>query len=757
MSGPSSARMASRRLSVTVPTVLVGAGIALTAVLCAGALGCEEMPDARSPEPVRYEASTARPRPAKAKPLDGPDWARFPDAPRDSAPLQVTHDELARALAALKKSGKNDCASEEAAAARKEAVRVALAPVLPLVVRSFGEAQRYTELTVLAPTATHALEAAALPKVDVATALLWLAAEGLDAAVCGDSDDSARWPTAILAWATSPEAIYQTAFATFGRPLVRVTSPPTVDPWASESNAVVEVTRRMLSIGAKASAPIALRGLRLTGAPGVVTVGAVVGSDAGLAGDRNGRVDPGELIDLAVEVRPSGTDRLLSESIVPRTIPPCMAVGWREIVMPEVKPGDSAIVALPRILVSGRCGPRELLELDVVSTATPARATWAVEITTMPVDLRLEPPVLDADLPGHSDEGDAALGLVGGRRLEMRPVARVTPPVEAVVSNAGFALADDAALVQIGPVASFALRPRPDGALLGDDDLDLTPVGARALQEGLEARADTNALARDPSAMWLVFDIDAELPAPPSVAGPTSSADKLAAKLKAAKTLRGRGKPGPLAAPPASRSDGNAASYLARLVPPGKSAASVRPAVVGLLRNRTEAVRSALASPTVIDPPFEPVVGAFAALASHRVLPPIIVHNVYDYLDRHRAARSRDPEARRTSRQILLVAAFLDGLPPDVAKATLERLDLMALDTANPLPVLVAALAPVALAAQLGLATPPPDGPGLQALIADLVAAADAPEAPPGPPPDSYRFRRFSRLAVAKRTSDGGK
>ena len=578
--------------------------------------------------------------------------------------------------------------------------------------------------------------------------------------MCADASDAIRWPSAILAWATSTEAIYQTAFAVFGAPFARVIMPPTADPWESQGRAVAEVARRMLSIGAKPGAPGVLRGLKLSAATGVVAVGAVGGSDSGMAGHNNGRVDPGEVIELAVEVRPAGADGLLSESIVPKSVPSCMAVGWKEIVVPEVKAGESAVVTLPRIVVSGRCGAKELLVLEVASTSSPARATWTVELSLAPTDLRLEPPVVDADMPGHSDDGDPALGILGGRRIELRPVARATGALEAIVTNAAFVLPEDAALVSIGPFSAFGLKPRPDGALLAEDDLDLTPVASKLLRSGLDARSSTNALALDPSAMWLVLDLDAELPAAPAGLAPAAGAtvaDKLTPKAKLMKLLRGKAKPVAVTATPGSRSEGNAGSFLARLVPPGKSAASVRPAVVGLLRSRSEIVRAALVSAALIDPPVPPVVGAFGSLASYRVLAPTVVHNVYDYLDRHQGARLRDPEARRLSRQILLVAAFLEGLPDDVARATLERIDLQALDTATPLPALCAALAPVALASQLGITTPIADGPGLRALVADLTATAEAPEAPPRPPLDSYRFRRFLRVGVARRAGDGEK
>ncbi len=169
-----------------------------------------------------------------------------------------------------------------------------------------------------------------------------------------------------------------------------------------------------------------------------------------------------------------------------------------------------------------------------------------------------------------------------------------------------------------------------------------------------------------------------------------------------------------------------------------------------LVRHRIKQLQEVISDPQTVDPPIDVAARAASQLISLEALAPGTIHEIYDYLDRQHANRSRDPEARRMSRQLILAANLVADVSPAFAAVALKRLDLMSVDTAAPRTALSRALAPVMLAKILGLPDSSATSPAL-ALLGDRVAATASMSAsdPPTTQPIDYALHRWVPIPVA--------
>jgi hypothetical protein len=401
--------------------------------------------------------------------------------------------------------------------------------------------EQHTELEPVAESLSNALEAGRAPRITPPTLMSWLAAQTLAEAMCKepksggsppfDTSDVADAALRMIRFATTPERVYRMAFS-----LAQIEWKATEheNPWKAREEAVAALHSELLtdSVLQKArkgglacafkecaASPLpSLMGLTISSEPGrVVYAPAAEAIDDGDAGNLNGIVDAGEILDLVVPFRPAAPETwLVSESILPGAIPPCMVVPWRELVLPEVW-GDSSDatppkrrVLLPQILVSSRCKSREMLEIVTASSRAANLPSTKLEFRIASESVTLKGMPLEADMPGHSEVAEGLAALLPGKRIEARVVATASAGIKGLfASDAGPWSKAEADLFGLAAPGLAAMSPfRLEGSTWTSvDDLDLAPASRSRFDEVLAQRSRAIALLSDPTTAWMQIEL----------------------------------------------------------------------------------------------------------------------------------------------------------------------------------------------------------------------------------------------------------
>jgi hypothetical protein len=549
--------------------LLVWSGLSLAAwsfVACGGAPKRAAAPEVEPglPQPRRRPPPVARPAPpataelaTRAAFLEFPAWSGVVEGP-----LQPIYDEVYGALTSVA-SRKCEKIDE-----RVLAVAKALAPVNALL----GDRWRHLlderfELKLLEADARVSLGEAGLEGVGTPGLLSWLVAQAVADASCDTSQPfrPAYWTLGAMHLATSGESLYQTAFAAFSLAWRRSSA---LNPWQAiklgaaiyhpwldfdppeERDALGEVLvppRRWPVAMAFPPSP------RSYG-PGSVEVIAAPGrlglartallTDLGDLGGYNQLVDQGEIVALGIALRPTvAGEWLISETVVPVTIPSCMVVPWKRVPAPEIEAAKWEWLRLPGLLVSDRCKDKATLDLQILSSWSPTPTAVRLELHPVAEPLLAKELIVDADGIGQSEEGDASEGITAGRRIELRPVLRGAPGMRVSLTKAKAAIAFDEPLLGLSRFKPFPLRAEAGGDLRGLDDLDLAPSAPTTFQSILEHRSRATPLTAKSDRVWIALTYAAEPIARGAAEEPAAAAAKGQGKAGA------RGRAGTVAKP----------------------------------------------------------------------------------------------------------------------------------------------------------------------------------------------------------------
>ena len=423
------------------------------------------------PPPVPPPRPVAAPVAAPAKdPGPGAErWTKFP-ATRGATSMQDVYAATSASLAEVASWWQAACPPDEDT--RRVKIAEALAPLAGVLfdtwtalVRDRREIASLEQALALQTKETH------VPNVGGDVALAWLLAEGLVPKLCTmPPADLGAWVLDALRFATSSEDVYAAAFEALGSTWTAVPVDGASSPWALQSAAAAVVAARVAVETPPPGADDKLAGVSVSvvGMPGVATLAAARALDAGGPFAGNGRLEGGELISLALDLRRTdGGGTLISESVVTDKLPPCIVVPWKEIELPEVAGENLAAVRLPPILVTERCGRLAQLGLTIrsssgASTALTLQLQSALE-PSLKVELRR-----DADLPGSSVEHDASGGLAPGHPIELLPVLEAPGEARATLLGMRLAVESDASLTTFRAPRFKTMRLTKDG-FVGDD------------------------------------------------------------------------------------------------------------------------------------------------------------------------------------------------------------------------------------------------------------------------------------------------
>ncbi|MBM4377399.1 MAG: hypothetical protein FJ095_20155 [Deltaproteobacteria bacterium] len=232
-------------------------------------------------------------------------------------------------------------------------------------------------------------------------------------------------------------------------------------------------------------------------------------------GNANRTLDLGELLSVELAAQPAvpGT-WLRSVSVLTTTIPSCIVVPWG----PEVVATESDVeltALLSRILVSGRCSPREELTLKLVSSE-PAQERQVTLVLTPSAgfEVRMLPPAIDVDMPGFSEVsegGELGFGIAG--EIIPRFGIRGLDKVQLVALTPIHPKLEEGIYRTFAPPTSPKLMSMSGDEWRTADDLDLLTFSPLRLAEiRTEKGLDAFPLTSDPERLWFAIDLAAEKP-----------------------------------------------------------------------------------------------------------------------------------------------------------------------------------------------------------------------------------------------------
>ncbi len=414
-------------------------------------------------------------------------------------PLQPVYEEVLKSLSAAT-APKCDKPDD-----RVLSVAKALAPVRALVDQTWKRlADERFEIKLIEADAHISLQEAGLGEVDSATLLTWLVAQAIADGSCKETFDAPRTTLDAITFATSSERVYAAAFIALGQPWQRSTAD---NPWQGKGVAIQDD-----STGGQPG--VAFDKVDVSSSGGIMAFGReITGHDRGPNGGGNHIADRGEVLSFSMKIRPRNSgESLISESVLPSSIPPCMVVPWRSVIAPEVLAGGEATLSLPPVLLSDRCTDKASLDLTIQSSWSQKPATLSLAIEPSGQLLIAREFVIDADAIGHSQGGDPAEGITADRRVELRAVVHGARGINVMLASAGAAIGADAPLLGIAEFAPFLMRNESGDELRGIDDLDLKPASATAFKTAIDARSRAIPLTANAERVWVKLTYSAEQP-----------------------------------------------------------------------------------------------------------------------------------------------------------------------------------------------------------------------------------------------------
>ena len=472
--------------------------------------GCASTPRVRrkiaqpKPEPVQVVVQPRPVPPPAAPPTASLNWLVFPGKPRDSAPLQAVYDRMME-----KRTSK---AVRDALCGRDE--KVAVLENLESLTWLRAELARTTGLELAQDDAFSSLRSTVEVRqmvaimgssVTVEDALSWLAAHVVPSGYCEASGDAnlraaARdWSLATIAWATSQELVYRSAFAVFGQ---KWPAKSENDPWRSQKGATQALRPYIERLGS-VPATETLWKATVTNQPAApIRFGFM---PTGSAETLKKLVDAKKLVDLRpskfaspatfasgiwVAMQSTIPNRwLISETLSAEKWPDCV-VAESSKDLPEVPEDETGTMTLPALLVTERCRERQTIVYRLASSHIAAVGGFSLSVEKVVQDVQFTGIQVDNDTIGWSESGTNDPAIPLDEFAEFRVSTRVEPPAERI--RAAIDSVSTPVISAVLPITTVGPQPLMS---LNDADVRVT---------GLPSKPDpVDAMSAERNSLWL--------------------------------------------------------------------------------------------------------------------------------------------------------------------------------------------------------------------------------------------------------------